>query len=127
MSDGETSLQESIICFIENAVQANNSGGDGLMRLRKEWVYNVAVGDRTTLKYSVQFAEEALAENGVVYEENRRSTVDFSFWRWRRILRQISAKRAITRVMRRTTVISEGIAKADEPWYLCATNSDITR
>ncbi|GHE80455.1 NAD-dependent epimerase/dehydratase family protein [Thalassotalea profundi] len=63
--DGETSRD---FCFIENAVQANilaamaNDKG-------KNQVYNVAVGDRTTLNILFDSLKVALAENGVIVDK----------------------------------------------------------
>lgn len=61
--DGETSRD---FCFIENAVQANllaaTAGSDA-----KNEVYNVAVGDRTTLNDLYRALQAALAENGKPY------------------------------------------------------------
>lgn len=63
--DGETSRD---FCFVENAVQANilaalaNDEG-------KNQVYNVAVGDRTTLNILFDSLKVALAENDVVVEK----------------------------------------------------------
>jgi UDP-N-acetylglucosamine 4-epimerase len=63
--DGETSRD---FCFIENAVQANilAATADGAA---KNEVYNVAVGDRTTLNILFNSLKGALGENGVVYEK----------------------------------------------------------
>jgi len=63
--DGETSRD---FCFIENAVQANllAATADGAA---KNEVYNVAVGDRTTLNILFTSLQGALLENGVVYEK----------------------------------------------------------
>lgn len=61
--DGETSRD---FCFIENAVQANllaATAGEGA----KNEVYNVAVGDRTTLNDLFNALKLALAENGKLY------------------------------------------------------------
>ncbi|MGB1199100.1 MAG: NAD-dependent epimerase/dehydratase family protein [Thalassotalea sp.] len=63
--DGETSRD---FCFIENAVQANilaalaNEEG-------KNQVYNVAVGDRTTLNILFDSLKVALAENDIVVDK----------------------------------------------------------
>lgn len=61
--DGETSRD---FCFIENTVQANllaaTANEKGLNQ-----VYNVAVGDRTTLNELYASINSALAENGVSY------------------------------------------------------------
>lgn len=64
--DGETSRD---FCFVENAVQANilaalaNDEG-------KNQVYNVAVGDRTTLNILFDSLKVALAENGVIVKKD---------------------------------------------------------
>jgi UDP-N-acetylglucosamine 4-epimerase len=63
--DGETSRD---FCFIENAVQANILAATADEAARNE-VYNVAVGDRTTLNILFNSLKGALAENGVVYEK----------------------------------------------------------
>jgi len=63
--DGKTSRD---FCFIENAVQANllaATAEDGA----KNDVYNVAVGDRTTLNDLFAALKSALAENGVEYDK----------------------------------------------------------
>lgn len=63
--DGETSRD---FCFIENAVQANLLAATAEDSAKNE-VYNVAVGDRTTLNDLFGVLKSALAENGVVYEK----------------------------------------------------------
>ena len=61
--DGETSRD---FCFIDNAVQANLLAATADEGARGE-VYNVAVGDRTTLKQLFYALRDALAEQGVDY------------------------------------------------------------
>lgn len=64
--DGETSRD---FCFVENAVQANllaATAGDNA----KNEVYNVAVGDRTTLNNLFYALQVALAEEGKPYHKN---------------------------------------------------------
>ena len=63
--DGETSRD---FCFIENAVQANLLAATADAPAKNE-VYNVAVGDRTTLNTLFSALKEALGSNGVVYEK----------------------------------------------------------
>jgi len=63
--DGETSRD---FCFIENAVQANLLAATAEDSAKDE-VYNVAVGDRTTLNDLFAALKSALAENGVVYDK----------------------------------------------------------
>lgn len=58
--DGETSRD---FCFIENAVQANLLAATAEQSAKNE-VYNVAVGDRTTLNDLFNALQSALAENG---------------------------------------------------------------
>jgi UDP-N-acetylglucosamine 4-epimerase len=109
--DGETSRD---FCFIENAVQANLLAATADETAKNE-VYNVAVGDRTTLNILFNSLKEALAENGVVYEKPpvyrdfrsgdvRHSQADIS---------KAASKLGYAPEYR----IKEGIAKA-MPWYL---------
>ena len=64
--DGETSRD---FCFIENTVQANILAAQPLMR-RKNQVYNVAVGDRTTLNDLYAAIQVALFENSINYAKS---------------------------------------------------------
>ncbi|MHA7925075.1 MAG: SDR family oxidoreductase [Marinobacter sp.] len=109
--DGETSRD---FCFIENAVQANLLAATAEDSARNE-VYNVAVGDRTTLNDLFAALKSALAENGVVYDKEpvyrdfrpgdvRHSQADIG---------KAARKLGYTPEFR----IVEGIAKA-MPWYL---------
>ena len=109
--DGETSRD---FCFIENAVQANILAATADEAAKNE-IYNVAVGDRTTLNILFNSLKEALAENGVVYEKPpvyrdfrsgdvRHSQADIS---------KAASKLGYAPEYR----IVEGIAKA-MPWYL---------
>lgn len=61
--DGETSRD---FCFIENAVQANLLAATAGQSAKNE-VYNVAVGDRTTLNSLFDALQSALAGNGKPY------------------------------------------------------------
>ncbi|WP_298448153.1 NAD-dependent epimerase/dehydratase family protein [uncultured Marinobacter sp.] len=109
--DGETSRD---FCFIENAVQANLLAATADESAKNE-VYNVAVGDRTTLNILFDSLKEALAESSVVYEKEpvyrdfrpgdvRHSQADIS---------KAASKLGYAPEYR----IREGIAKA-MPWYL---------
>ncbi|WP_179990387.1 NAD-dependent epimerase/dehydratase family protein [Acinetobacter sp. YH12252] len=62
--DGETSRD---FCFIENTVQANILAATTHNDEAKNQVYNVAVGDRTTINDLYRVIHAALAENGVNY------------------------------------------------------------
>lgn len=64
--DGETSRD---FCFIENTVQANILAATTKNDEAKNQVYNVAVGDRTTLNDLFNAIKVALGENKVVYEK----------------------------------------------------------
>lgn len=65
--DGETSRD---FCFIENTVQANILAATTDDEAAKNQVYNVAVGDRTTLNLLFEAIKRSLAENGVNYDKN---------------------------------------------------------
>ncbi|NAR19384.1 Vi polysaccharide biosynthesis UDP-N-acetylglucosaminuronic acid C-4 epimerase TviC [Acinetobacter haemolyticus] len=62
--DGETSRD---FCFIENTVQANILAATTINEEAKNQVYNVAVGDRTTLNDLFNAIKVALNEQGVEY------------------------------------------------------------
>lgn len=62
--DGETSRD---FCFIENTVQANILAATTQNDEAKNQVYNVAVGDRTTLNDLFNAIKAALNENGITY------------------------------------------------------------
>ncbi|WP_317455228.1 NAD-dependent epimerase/dehydratase family protein [Acinetobacter johnsonii] len=64
--DGETSRD---FCFIENTVQANILAATTQNDEAKNQVYNVAVGDRTTLNDLFNAIKAALNENGVTYKK----------------------------------------------------------
>lgn len=65
--DGETSRD---FCFIENTVQANILAATTTNEEAKNQVYNVAVGDRTTLNDLFNAIKLALAENQVTYSRS---------------------------------------------------------
>ena len=64
--DGETSRD---FCFIENTVQANILAATTQNDEAKNQVYNVAVGDRTTLNDLFNAIKDALNKNGVTYSK----------------------------------------------------------
>ena len=65
--DGETSRD---FCFIDNTVQANILAATATDDAAKNQVYNVAVGDRTTLNDLFNAIKVALAENEVNYTKD---------------------------------------------------------
>ncbi len=110
--DGETSRD---FCFIENTVQANILAATTQNDEAKNQVYNVAVGDRTTLNDLFNAIKAALNENGVSYDKSptyrdfragdvRHSQADVS---------KISHLLGYAAQFR----IAEGIAQA-MPWYV---------
>ena len=64
--DGETSRD---FCFVENAVQANLLAATSDESARNQ-VYNVAVGDRTTLNELFNTLKESLGNNGIDYNQS---------------------------------------------------------
>lgn len=64
--DGETSRD---FCYIENTVQANILAATTQNKEATNQVYNVAVGDRTTLNELFNAIKSALADNGLTYEQ----------------------------------------------------------
>lgn len=64
--DGETSRD---FCYIDNTVQANILAATSNNTDAKDQVYNVAVGDRTTLNELFNSIKSALAENDVKYDK----------------------------------------------------------
>lgn len=109
--DGETSRD---FCFIENAVQANLLAATAGENAKNE-VYNVAVGDRTTLNDLFNALQSALAENGKsyaklpVYREFRPGDVRHS---------QADVSKAETKLGYQPEYrINTGIAEA-MPWYI---------
>ena len=108
--DGETSRD---FCFIENAVQANLLAATAPESARGE-VYNVAVGDRTTLNILFASLKQSLAaiggpyEKRPVYREFRSGDVRHS---------QASIEKAAEKLGYAPEFrIQEGISKA-MPWY----------
>jgi UDP-N-acetylglucosamine 4-epimerase len=109
--DGETSRD---FCFVENAVQANLLAATADDSAKNE-VYNVAVGDRTTLNDLFYALKDALAANGVVYDKEPAYR-DFRPGDVRHSQADIS--KAVNKLGYAPDFrIREGIAKA-MPWYL---------
>ncbi|WP_394180954.1 NAD-dependent epimerase/dehydratase family protein [Marinomonas posidonica] len=109
--DGETSRD---FCFIENTVQMNILAATAPEGVKNE-VYNVAVGDRTTLNDLFHALQIALAENGKVYDmpavyrDFRAGDVRHS---------QADISKAVSKLGYAPEYrIMDGIAKA-MPWYI---------
>lgn len=110
--DGETSRD---FCFIENTVQANILAAATQNDKAKNQVYNVAVGDRTTLNDLFNAIKAALNENGVtytkepVYRDFRAGDVRHSQASVEKINNLLGYKPEF--------IISQGIDQA-MPWYI---------
>lgn len=109
--DGETSRD---FCFIENTVQMNLLAATAPDEAKNE-VYNVAVGDRTTLNDLFYALQSALSENGKpyasqpVYRDFRAGDVRHS---------QADISKAASKLGYAPEYrIMDGIAKA-MPWYI---------
>lgn len=63
--DGHTSRD---FCYVQNAVQANLLAATEIKTTALNQVYNVAVGDRTSLNQLFSMIRHALAESGLFYE-----------------------------------------------------------
>jgi len=116
--DGETSRD---FCFIENAVQANLLAATAPEAARGE-VYNVAVGDRTTLNILFESLAYALTGLGCpydqppVYREFRAGDVRHS---------QASVEKAKDNLGYAPEFpIQAGITKA-MPWYRAALSGNV--
>lgn len=110
--DGETSRD---FCYIENTVQANLLAATTTNSDAKNQVYNVAVGDRTTLNQLFEAIQIALKDNSInytqtpTYREFREGDVRHS---------QADVTKAKTLLGYEPDVaIKEGIAEA-MPWYV---------
>ena len=109
--DGETSRD---FCFINNTVQANILAATAQDKAKNQ-VYNVAVGDRTTLNDLFNAIKESLNTNGVtyskqpVYRDFRAGDVRHSQASVEKIKKHLGYNPKF--------VISQGIDQA-MPWYI---------
>ena len=109
--DGSTSRD---FCYIENVIQANLLAAMAPLQEKNE-IYNVAVGDTTSLSDLFLIIKEILADNGVeynldpIYKEFRAGDVKYS---------QADISKAQSRLRYEAKIsISEGLRFA-VPWYL---------
>ncbi|AZV93896.1 LPS biosynthesis protein WbpP [Bordetella sp. J329] len=109
--DGETSRD---FCYVDNAVQANILGalaeGEGLNQ-----VYNVAVGEQTSLNQLFGLLRENLGEQGVVYTKDPVYR-DFRAGDVRHSLADIGKAQRLLGYAP-TATIRKGVAEA-MPWYI---------
>jgi UDP-N-acetylglucosamine 4-epimerase len=108
--DGETSRD---FCFVNNAVQANLRAA--LSDIKQSEVFNVAVGDRTTLNQLFSAIQSALATNGIAYP-HAPQYADFRAGDVRHSQADVSKARLMLGYLPSHT-INEGIAVA-MPWYI---------
>ena len=109
--DGETSRD---FCFVENAVQANILAATANEQ-GKNQVYNVALGDRTTLNELFSSLASALGDNGVSYTK-KAIYQDFRAGDVRHSQADISKARDLIGYQPEFR-IQQGINKA-MPWYI---------
>ena len=109
--DGETSRD---FCYIENTVQANLLAATTTNPDAKNQVYNVAVGDRTTLNQLFEAIQSALKDNGINYTQ-APTYRDFREGDVRHSQADISKARDLLDY-EPSHRINEGIAEA-MPWY----------
>lgn len=110
--DGETSRD---FCFIENTVQANILAATTQNDEAKNQVYNVAVGDRTTLNDLFNAIKAALNKNGVTYTKEPVYR-DFRAGDVRHSQASIEKIKNLLRY-KPEFVIGQGIDQA-MPWYI---------
>ncbi|MCK9510570.1 MAG: NAD-dependent epimerase/dehydratase family protein [Pigmentiphaga sp.] len=110
--DGDTSRD---FCFVDNAIQANLLAARATDPAARNQVYNVAVGDRTTLNELFAALRDALAAQGVDYglEPEYR---DFRPGDVRHSQADIGKARKLLGYTPRFTV-RQGLAEA-MPWYI---------
>lgn len=110
--DGETSRD---FCYIDNTVQANILAVTTQNEEATNQVYNVAVGDRTTLNELFNVIKSALADNGVTYEQQPNYR-DFRAGDVRHSQADVSKANNLLGYMPSSN-ISQGIGLA-MPWYV---------
>lgn len=117
--DGETSRD---FCYIDNTVQANILAATTNNFEAMDQVYNVAVGDRTTLNELFNAIQSALADNDVDYTQ-QPSYRDFRPGDVRHSQANVSKAKNLLGYDPQFN-ISQGIDKA-MPWYVSSLNSKI--
>jgi UDP-N-acetylglucosamine 4-epimerase len=111
--DGETSRD---FCYVQNVVQANVLGALADREEALNQVYNIAVGDRTSLNELFVELRDLLASHGVAVKKARPSYLDFRAGDVRHSEADISkAKRLLG--YEPTHDVHAGLAEA-LPWYI---------
>lgn len=116
--DGETSRD---FCYIQNAVQINLLAAMTANEEAVNQVYNVAVGDRTTLNELYRFIRNYLGENRELAEENLTYR-DFRAGDVRHSQADISKAQSLLRYQPSHRIM-EGLGEAME-WYLESVSDD---
>jgi UDP-N-acetylglucosamine 4-epimerase len=116
--DGETSRD---FCFIDNAIQANLLAATATKQEIRNQVYNVAVGDQTSLNQLFMDIREKLAEHGInqkiepIYRDFREGDVRHSLADIRKAKENMGYSP--------THCVRDGLEIAI-PWYVRNTNKD---
>jgi len=111
--DGETSRD---FCYIDNVVQANLLAATVQDEAALNQVYNVAVGDQTTLNQLFGSITQLLAREGIAVEDARPTYRDFRAGDVRHSLADISKARTLLGFMP-TCRAHEGLERAIA-WYV---------
>lgn len=115
--DGETSRD---FCYVVNAVQANLLAAAAINVETKNQVFNVAVGDRTTLNQLFITIQSALKDNGIAYQM-RPIYRDFRVGDVRHSQASVKKAEMILGYVPEF-VINKGVSEA-MPWYISMKNS----
>ena len=110
--DGETSRD---FCFVDNAVQANLLAATATVPEARNQVYNVAVGDRTTLNDLFRLIRDALVPHGVA-PATAPTHRDFRAGDVRHSLADVSKARRLLGY-EPTHRLADGVGVA-MPWYV---------
>ena len=117
--DGETSRD---FCYIENTVQANILAATAQNGKATNQIYNVAVGDRTTLNELFNAIKSALAHNGINYEQ-QPTYRDFRPGDVRHSQADVSKANSLLGYAPNFDIL-QGISQA-MPWYIASLNNKL--
>jgi UDP-N-acetylglucosamine 4-epimerase len=116
--DGETSRD---FCYVDNAVQANLLAATVTEPEARNQIYNVAVGDRSSLNQLFEALREALADNGIDYT-GRKVYRDFRAGDVRHSQADVSKAQRLLGYAP-SHEIRQGI-EAAMPWYITRLGGD---
>jgi UDP-N-acetylglucosamine 4-epimerase len=111
--DGETSRD---FCYIDNTVQANILAATSQNPGAINQIYNIAVGERTSLNQLFKFLKELLADQGVNYTKQ----AVYGGFRVGDVLHSLASINKAKKLLgyQPTAAVVEGINTA-MPWYRC--------